>query len=660
MCGIIAIVSFKNHSHNLSKLPEMAGMIRHRGPDDEGYALFDVEYSNYKIYFGKDTPKDVIDSNFKFAPKNRYQYPGERFSVGLAHRRLSIIDLTSAGHQPMCDESGRYWIVFNGEIYNFEEIKKELKKVGYSFFSSCDTEVILKSYMAWGKECQNKFNGMWAIVIWDNQERRLWVSRDRFGVKPLYYMFHDDLFIVCSEIKAILPILKLHPNIKEFYAYLLDGPSESHLETYFKNVCRFPNGCSATYSAKEKKKSLFFENYWELLPLDFDNSPFSTKRLREYAEEYYFLLEDAVRKRLRADVKVGCTLSGGLDSSSITYIANKLRGEAGSAEKIITLSNIYSELNEKYCDESGFIDKVVDFLGVESYRAAPRNKDILAMNDKGIWYGENCNDKLNIASYNTFKICSDIGLKVTLDGQGADEQLGGYGRFWNNYFSTTSKLKFDYWTSMLRNPISLKDAIYFAFFSREYFEGKDIRTMKEYQKKLNKSLDREYRLSRNTFKKDHYFTNVNKAFNWSINNSVKRLLRTMDFNSMAFSVETRQPFMDYRLIKFLNKLPSVYKLHMGWSKYIARIAFSDKLPHEIVWRKDKQGWPMPLKEWVKGDIGTIISREIQRSTFLNEILNRHKIKFDDYSSIPLRLFFRLYNITRVGFIFFDNREDINI
>ena len=651
MCGIIAIVSFKNHKSNLSRLGEMAGMIKHRGPDGEGYAIFDLQTDNYNVFYGDDTPQIVINSQMRYSPKEKYQYADERFTVGLAHRRLSIIDLTASGHQPMSDESGRYWITYNGEIYNYVEIREELKSMGYTFSSTSDTEVIIKAYIAWGEACQKRFNGMWAFVLWDNKEKTLWVSRDRFGIKPLYYMFNDDFFIVCSEIKAILPILKLHPNIKEFYAYLLDGPSESHPETFFKNVYRFPTGCSATYSVKEKKKSLFFKNYWKLFPLDYDNSTFSKKRLREYADEYYFLLEDAVRKRLRADVNVGCALSGGLDSSSITYIANKLRDEAGIAEKIITFSNVYSELNEKYCDESGFIDKVVDFLGVESHRALPRKKDILTMNDKGIWYGENCNDKLNIAPFNTFMICSDIGLKVTLDGQGADEQLGGYGRFWNNYFSTTSKLKFDYWTSMLRKPISLKDALSFAFFSREHFKSKHIMTMKDYQINLNRILDREYRLSRNIFKNDYYFTNVNNAFNWSINNSVKKLLRIMDFNSMAFSVETRQPFMDYRLIKFLNNLPSAYKLHMGWSKYIARIAFSDKLPHEIVWRRDKQGWPMPLREWVEGDIGTVISREIQRNAFLNEILNRHKIKFDDYSSIPLRLFFRLYNIARVGDIF---------
>ncbi len=209
MCGIIALVSFKNHSHNLGKLNEMAKMIKHRGPDDEGFALFDMQSDKHKIFSGDDTPEDVIKSKLKFSPKERYQYNSEQFTLGLAHRRLSIIDLSASGHQPMCDESGRYWITYNGEIYNFKEIREELRALGYPFFSNSDTEVVVKAYMAWGKNCQNKFNGMWAFVIWDNVNKSMWISRDRFGVKPLYYMFHDDMFIVCSEIKCVMPLVDL-------------------------------------------------------------------------------------------------------------------------------------------------------------------------------------------------------------------------------------------------------------------------------------------------------------------------------------------------------------------------------------------------------------------------------------------------------------------
>jgi asparagine synthase (glutamine-hydrolysing) len=281
----------------------------------------------------------------------------------------------------------------------------------------------------------------------------------------------------------------------------------------------------------------------------------------------------------------------------------------------------------------------------------PKHEKILAMNDKGIWHGESCNEKLNVSPYNTFMLSRDIGLKVTLDGQGADEQLCGYEDFWYSYFLNTSKWKYEYWVNMLYKPINLRTALSFAFLNKEYFKKKSFISMPEGKKKLVKILDREYRLSRNRQMEGDYFENISCATNWRIKNSVQRLLRIMDYNSMAFSVETRQPFMDYRLVEFLNNLPSVYKLHNGWSKYIARMAFSDKLPDKIVWRKDKQGWPMPLKEWVNGDIGTIISKEIQGNTFLNENLNRHKIKFDDYDSVPLRFLFRLYNIARFSDIF---------
>jgi asparagine synthase (glutamine-hydrolysing) len=446
MCGIIAIVSFNNHRHNMSKMPEMTGMIRHRGPDDEGYAFFGLDADGYMIYYGDDTPGNVITSEFKYSPKERFKYPGDQYTIALAHRRLSIIDLTSAGHQPMCDESGRFWIVYNGEIYNFRDIRSELARNGYSFLSNSDTEVILKAYIEWGDDCQKRFNGMWAITIWDNLKKKLWISRDRLGVKPLYYSFSENFFVVCSEVKSILPISGLEPNYREIYAYLLDGPSESHPETFFRGVYRFPSGHSAAFYPAKQEKYLKFKKFWELGSPNEDHC-FSEKKLEEYAGQYYDLLNDAVRIRLYADVTVGCALSGGLDSSSITYLANKIMEGNGNNGRVITVSNIYRNEDEKYCDESSYIDIMVNYLNVESHRSVPEKKDILLLNDRGLWHEENCYDKFNVSAFNTYQICRDNAIKVTLDGQGADEQLGGYKRFWYSYFFSRPKTRFEYFRS---------------------------------------------------------------------------------------------------------------------------------------------------------------------------------------------------------------------
>ena len=631
----------------------MAKMIKHRGPDDEGYALFDVKSNNYKIFYGDDTPQNVIGSKLRFAPKVKYQYPSEDFTIGLAHRRLSIIDLSDAGHQPMSDETGRFWISYNGEVYNFKEIRKELKKQGYHFIGNSDTEVIIKAYMAWGKECQNRFNGMWAFTIWDNLKKELWISRDRMGVKPLYYMFHDGFFIVCSELKCLMPIINLQPNFREIHAYLLRGPSETHPETFFEKAYRFPAGHSAIFKTNSGDRDLVFEKYWEL-SLPSEERTFSTKKLKELSEQYYYLLEDAVRIRHYADVKVGCALSGGLDSSSLSYLAERIVNENGKAGEVVTFSNVYREEDEKYCDESEYIDIMVKHLNVKSFRGAPENKDVLLLNDRGLWHEENCYDKLNVSAFNTYSVSKRNGIKVTLDGQGADEQLAGYERFWYSYFHTRSKFRTEYLVSLYKRVIPLKVALYYGFFNKKFITNRlEKRSITIDELNGDNFID-----SRNTLSPKDYFTTVNAATHWSTINSLKKLLRQTDSNSMAMSVESRQPFMDYRLVEFLNVLPDVYKMHGGWTKYISRIAFNGKLPDRITWRKDKMGWPMPLKEWIRGDISDGMNRSIMESNLLKELKSKYKYEYLHENNLSklqgtyLRHFIRLYNVSRVGKLFF--------
>jgi asparagine synthase (glutamine-hydrolysing) len=240
------------------------------------------------------------------------------------------------------------------------------------------------------------------------------------------------------------------------------------------------------------------------------------------------------------------------------------------------------------------------------------------------------------------------GIKVALDGQGADEQLAGYYRFWYSYFYARSKFRTEYLISLYRRVIPLKIALYYGFLNKTFITSR----LKNRSITIDERNGDNFIDSRNTLSPKDYFTTVSAATHWSTNNSLKKLLRQTDSNSMAMSVESRQPFMDYRLVEFLNVLPDVYKMHGGWTKYISRIAFKGKLPESITWRKDKMGWPMPLKEWIQGDVKRRMDRSINESNLLQELKSKYKYLHGNNSGMALRHFIRLYNVSRVGELFF--------
>jgi len=623
----------------------MARLIRHRGPDDEGYALFDAEGGGWEALYGDDTPRDVRNAGLLFAPRSPFRYASEKYNVALAHRRLSIIDLAPTGHQPMCDESGRYWIVYNGEIYNYRAVRRELENLGHRFFGPSDTEVVLKAFMEWGPECQKRFNGMWAIVIWDREERSLWVSRDRFGVKPLFYSLRPDFLMVCSEIKSILPIATVETNLQETYAYLLDGPNESHAETLYQDIKRFPAGTSCLYRFGRSPGELTFNRFYELkTPAGWES--FSERKLLRYSEEYYHLLKDAVRLRLHADVKVSCALSGGLDSSSITHLARELGEESGKpSARLATVSNVYTHPATKSCDESVFIDLAVKRLSIGNLKGEPDYETIGPMNDYGLWCYENCYDELPAAAMNTFKICRRHDIKVNLDGQGADEITGGYLRYWGNYFATEPRTSVDYLLSLLLAPVSWREKAKGVLRVKGRNNGSPFFKKRIGDKALGSYL--EDRISQQRCGE----APVNHALHCSVQHNLKKLLRNVDCYSMAISIESRQPFMDYRLIEFMNGLPSCYKLRGGWTKFIARTAFKDKLPDAIVWRKDKMGWPQPIGFFVSECMGDRIQETIRNSRFLEDVLGRIGDDHMEWLMARPKLCLRMYNLARTHHIF---------
>ena len=547
MCGISGIISKKRIEKDI--IEPMTDTIIHRGPDGFGY------------------------------------YYGEKFVFG--HRRLSIVDLSDAGHQPM-QYLNRYVITFNGEVYNHLELRIELEKNGYVFQSHTDTEVIMASYDFWGVDCLNKFNGMWAFVIHDRLKDKYFISRDRFGKKPFYYYKDQEKFIFGSEIKVILahPDVESKPNLKFLDSYIKNGCKEYIKETAFENIFRFDFSSYFEGSLEDIFENFEQNKFWEIKP-NLSHEKFDEEKAKEYAKQYYELLEDAVRIRLRADVKVGSALSGGLDSSSIVYLVNKLLKEQGKEELQETFSSVYKSDGTQECDESYFIDIMALKLGVHSNQIEPKEDEIPSQIEKMIWHLENPPDNSLMSSWHTFKLVASTDVKVTLDGQGADEQLGGYLPYLLNYISSLSIVDmFSQAKKCLQIPNSSKYVfvglclgLYRVLFGEKFLKF----TIK------------------NIFKRD-FETNLNKKLGIDTMGSLITLIHYADHTSMAFSIESRMPFMDYRLVEFLASVPACYKMRDGWTKYLARLAFDGKLPDEINWRKDKMGWPIPEKKWFYGNL----------------------------------------------------------
>ena len=566
MCGITGIISKKSISTSLIK--EMNIKIAHRGPDEAGFLMggkfeHDIELEKLQVC--------VSPVSFAFG-----------------HRRLSIIDLSPLGHQPMSYRN-RYWIVYNGEVYNHIELRAELEGHGYEFVSHTDTEVIMAAYDLWGSECLNKFNGMWAIVIYDMQKQELFISRDRFGIKPIYYYQDENHFIFSSEIKSILvhPDVKAETNMQYCMSYLKDGCKEYTKETAFKNIYRF-DFTSFHHCKIENIFTPFNElKFWSVKP-NLSNETFNETKAREYASKYYEILNDSVRLRLRADVKVGSASSGGLDSSSIVYLINQQLLAQGKEEKQETFSTVYKTIGTENCDESVFIDQVTRKLNVVSNQIEPLESEVPMEHAKVIYAMENPPESTLMSSWHTFKLVASTDVTVTLDGQGADEQLAGYLPYISNYWAN-------------RNLEGVWKEL------KDFKETKTLRfaliglTANIISRVLGKKIT-SWIVSKIARRNIDLFQPLNARLHYDSFTHLITLIHFADHTSMAHSIESRMPFMDYRLVEFLTTVPASYKIHNGWTKYIARLAFDKKLPDSITWRKDKMGWPIPEEKWFRGNL----------------------------------------------------------
>lgn len=602
MCGISGVIS-KNNIH-VDSLVRMNQIIKHRGPDDEGFVLFN---DNDTIVLGsEDTAKESWSSNELYSPKSDINSSTIQANVGFGHRRLSILDLSPKGHQPMCTQDERYWITFNGEVYNYLEIKEELIILGHIFVTETDTEVILHAYQEWGTDCQHKFNGMWAFALYDRQEKSIFLSRDRFGIKPLYYWYSPSgNFYFGSEIKqfTVLPDWKAVLNKSRALDYLYYANLDHTEETLFKGVYSVLPG----YYYSGKIENLIKTDECKLQLQKWYNS-FKTLFKGSFNEAKDIFLkkfQDAVKLHLRADVAVGSALSGGLDSSSIVSYVNILLREQNKSELQKTFSSCATD---KRYDERVWMDEVVRETKVDGHFVYPKGEDIFKLTENILWHlDEPYQSQAAYLSNHVFKEARKNNVIVLLNGQGADEYMSGYSEFQLFYYkSLFFKGKFFQLFKEVKSPRIvlniLKDSMmfYVPVFIRNWLYNiqKKRHIMNRILTDKLKSEKHIHPYLINNYKKTSLFNISNYQI---FKDPLQKYLKWEDRNSMAHSVEARVPFLETNLVEFTRSLPVEFLYEQGKTKKILVDAMKGILPEIVRQRKDKKGFITPEERWFKED-----------------------------------------------------------
>ncbi len=556
MCGICGEVYYKKKKLSSSGIKVMMKSIKHRGPDGEGH---------------------FIDRN-----------------VSLGHVRLSVIDTSKNASQPMFSKDGRYVIIFNGEIYNYQDIKEKLLVKGYRFKSSSDTEVLLKSYIEWGRNCLKRCNGVFSFVVYDKQNRMIFAARDRFGIKPFYYYIDSDKFLFGSEIKAILTDSSIKREVDEgmLYEFLVFNRTDHSVRTCFRNIKNLRPGHYLNLNSATGKHKIY---KWYHLPQikngDRDISYYSRKLRKK--------LKESVSLHMVSDVPVGVALSGGLDSS---VVAALMKNNLGRKVKLHSFSAVYAKSWEK--NEKKYIHEVGEYLNLSTHYAKPTAKGLLNKLDDLIYCQEEPFHSASIfAGWCVYKKASESRIKVILNGQGSDE-IFGYDYMAAFYFFELLK-SFRILSLIKEIVLFWKKQKFGRVFTMQLFVFLiSPKFMKNLLMSTSASIVAKEFFNKNRDLSNFYniFFNV-KSLNESVQNhllyKLNHLLRVDDKNSMRHSVESRVPYLEKELIKFAFSIPSNKKIKNGESKYVLKDAMKIFVPKRIYQRNDKIGFDIPMDSWFR-------------------------------------------------------------
>lgn len=608
MCGIAGFIDVAGHAIDPALLKRMTDSIRHRGPDDEGYVLIDQRSGYRKTFAGVDSPADVRQALASFEAAGA-TVP---INIGLAHRRFSIIDLSSGGHQPFFDIDRCCCMVFNGEIYNYVELREELERRGARFATHSDTEVLLEAYKAWGPDCFSRFNGFWAMALYDFRARCLVLSRDRLGKRPLYWTRIDSRIYFASEIKSLLqvPEVAARKSVNEdaIWHWCVDGLRDLDGQTFFKDIRNFPAG---SWSVVDESFPARTQTFWSVPRERLSESDISVDDAAKQVRE---TLIDAIRLRMRADVPIAFELSGGLDSSTILALAAETTTD--------TLRTYTVRFEDPRWNEEPFARAVAERYRVD-YRVidpAPGVfwNDVAAFTSlqEEPYHSPNLQVSQVIWSHMRAE-----GTKVTLTGSSGDELFAGYSRYyWKAQLENLRHGRFAqtadnarHWSERSHNWGDL---------AREVTNAAGLRQIARYAKKTFGSLPSDYIRGVPFPKKQYYASSLSAWLHSEIANTlIPYWLMSGDKTLMGVPFEGRCPFLDYRMVEIAARLPITYLIRHGWHKWILRKAMEKDLPEEVVWRKVKMGFPYPYERFYAN-----------HHSVVELILNRAKNPYIDFSN----------------------------
>lgn len=631
MCGIAGIILKQKVNFNLNqKIVAMTDALSHRGPDGEGFILagdqtITPHFNTLKQNYNR--------ADINYIPKTSVQHSDLNSFLAFGHRRLSIIDLSETGHQPMCNANGKTWITFNGEIYNYLEIKADLKKNGHSFISESDTEVVLAAYKEWGFNCVERFNGMWSFCIYDSEKQLCFASRDRLGVKPFYYINNNNLLAFSSEQKAFIKaeLIAAKINNNALHNYLINGLLETNSTNFFEGINELMPGNNLVFNLKTQElKITTYYNLTEHITLT--NDRLSEKEL---IDKIAYTFENSVKLRLRSDVEVGTCLSGGIDSSALAVTISEI-----TKQPLYCFTSIFKNQS---INEEHFADSVANKIKAKHFKVEPTLEGFLEeidsliySQDVPIW------DTSTYAQYKVMELAKKNNIKVVLDGQGADELFGGYHHHflakWNNLFSQ------GHFMSGLNEILASKKTISNPL---QFFIKEKIKQKKYFNKKhFEQFFKPEFLKSSEIKNPSVYFNSVNEQLVEDIYQTrLKSFLKCEDRCGMWHSVESRTPFADdIELINLLFSFNGNKKIKNGVSKYLLREVVKNKLPEEIYKRYDKKGFETPMQQWMQKLRPQLLS-EIKAANF--DFVNQNELeKTDPTNSFQNKLLFKLFVLSR--------------
>lgn len=598
MCGVCGIVSSDVFDSDLVRV--MNNVAAHRGPDGEGYWAWAGrgigEFANGRL-------------------------PGLKKSRAvLGHRRLAILDLSEAGAQPMSYGDGSIWISFNGEVYNFLELKAELASLGHKFHTGTDTEVILAAYTQWDTDCFYRFNGMWGMAIVDLRKRVVVFSRDRMGIKPLYLWNGNQTLAFASEIKQLLTLSSVSSrlNIESIIQFVETG-YEYPERTFFRDIIPCPAGHYGIARLDDPRVPKW-ERYWcpEAVALDVSaTSP---------SEQLRMLFQDSIRLRMRSDVPVGVSLSGGLDSTAVHGSVQAMKAQSNSIQATHTFSAAFEDPR---FDERAFVRVALKAFGGQAHFTFPKPEDFIDELELYLWYQDEPPPWFSqYAAFRVMRLARENSVPVILNGQGGDELFTGY---WSAVYVYLGHL-------MKKSPTKV-----ITHLMSSLLPGGNAEMIAQIFPHFRQYVHRKKRLGLSLLRNDFRNATKGSEINWAttVHNMsqsdykahelfrihLPRLLKWDDRNSMASGIEGRYPFLDHRIVEFAIQTDTSHNVKRGWNKYLVRESLKDYLPPKIRWRKDKAGFTTPQSEWVRTHLRPVLETwSVNPGEILREFVDRARLR----------------------------------